>query len=154
MDYNTLILIHIISVVILLGIGGGSAFYKFMADRSKNLEVIVHTNKMVVLADWLFTTPAVIIQPVTGLMLMRVGFSLEDSWLFISICLYAFSIALWLVAVFLQIKMKQLSSMAYEQKMALDRSYYRLVMWWITLGVFSFFAMGSMMVLMIFKFDF
>ena len=51
MTYNTLIAIHIISVILLLGVGGGSAFYKFMSDRSGNLEVIVHTNKIVVLAD-------------------------------------------------------------------------------------------------------
>lgn len=71
MSYEMLIFIHISSVVLLLGVGGGSAFYKFMSDRSGNLEVIVHTNKMVVLADWLFTTPSAIIQPISGLMLMN-----------------------------------------------------------------------------------
>ena len=154
MSYNTLLLLHIISVILLLGIGGGSAFYKFMADRSKNVAVIVHTNKMVVLADWLFTTPAVIAQPLTGLMLMEVGFSWDDGWLVLSMVLYALSIALWLVALFLQIEMKQLASMAQEQKIALDKRYYRLVHWWITLGIFSSLAMGGIMILMIFKFNF
>lgn len=46
----------------------------WQADRSENLNTIAMTSKNVVLADWLFTTPAVIIQPVTGIiMLASVG---------------------------------------------------------------------------------
>ena len=69
MSYELLLFLHIASLILLLGVGGGSAFYKFMSDKSGNLEVIVHTNKMVVLADWLFTTPSAILQPITGVML-------------------------------------------------------------------------------------
>ena len=151
MNYHTLILIHIVSVILLLGIGGGSAFYKFMADRSGNLEVIVHTNRMVVLADWLFTTPAVIAQPITGFMLMNLGFGLENSWLLLSLYLYAFSIILWFMAVWLQMKMKKLSFVAKESGRELTQAYDRLVKYWIVLGVFSSIAMGMIMLLMIFK---
>ena len=154
MSYNTLILMHIISVIVLLGIGGGSAFYKFMADRSGNLEVIVHTNKMVVLADWLFTTPAVIAQPITGFMLMNLSFGLENSWLLFSLYLYAFSIILWFVAVWLQMKMKKLSLLAQRSSGTLGKEYDRLVHYWIVLGFFSSVAMGTIMLLMVFKFSF
>jgi len=152
MDYNTLIFIHISSVMLLLGVGGGSAFYKFMADRSGNLEVIVHTNKMVVLADWLFTTPSVILQPLTGVLLMNLmGYSLWTPWLHSSIILYVFSGLLWLTAVYLQIRMKKMALLAQAQKRFLGEDYFKLVRYWITLGVFSFFSMGVIFYLMIYK---
>ena len=152
MSYTTLIAIHIISVILLLGVGTGSAFYKFMADRSGNLEVIVHTNKMVVLADWLFTTPSAILQPLSGVMLMNLmGLSLWTPWLLISIILYVFAGILWLIAVYLQIRMKKMALLAQKQKRFLGEDYFRLVNYWIWLGVFSFFSMGAVFYLMIYK---
>ena len=152
MTYNTLISIHIISVILLLGVGAGSAFYKFMSDRSGNLEVIVHTNKMVVLADWLFITPSAILQPVTGVMLANLmGYSFDDFWLIISVNLYIFAGVLWLMAVYLQICMKKISLKAQKEQNALGKDYFRLVNYWIVLGVFSFSFMAGIFYLMIFK---
>ncbi len=152
MDYNTLLLIHIASVILLLGVGIGSAFYKFMADRSKNLALILHTNKMVVLADWIFITPAVIIQPITGVMLANLmGYSFDTWWLLLSLNLYIFSISLWLVAVWLQIRMKNMALNAEKEGKRLGRDYFLLVNYWIGLGVFSSLAMGWVFYLMVFK---
>jgi len=152
MSYNTLIALHLISVVLLLGVGTGSAFYKFMADRSGNLEVILHTNKMVVLADWLFTTPSAILQPLTGIMLMNLmGVSLWRPWLLMSIILYIVAGGLWLVAVYLQIRMKNMALLAQQEERFLGEEYFRLVNYWIWLGVFSFFSMSGVFYLMIFK---
>ncbi|EFK97663.1 integral membrane protein [sediment metagenome] len=69
MTYKVLLFVHIIGVILFLGVGAGSAFYKFMTDRSKNIQAIVKVNSIVVLADWLFTTPAVLIQPISGVAL-------------------------------------------------------------------------------------
>lgn len=152
MSYEMLIFIHISSVVLLLGVGGGSAFYKFMSDRSGNLEVIVHTNKMVVLADWLFTTPSAIIQPISGLMLMNLmNISFTEPWLLASIILYAFAGILWLVAVYLQLLMKKMALEAKVQNIFLDEAYFKLVKYWIVLGFFSFVAMAGIFVLMVFN---
>lgn len=152
MSYPLLISVHIVSVILLLGVGGGSAFYKYMADRSGNLEVIVHTNRMVVLADWLFTTPSVILQPLTGFMLMgMLGISLWTPWLLISLILYAFAILLWLIAVYLQVLMRDIALEAQKHDQDLDQRYWKLVHYWIILGFFSFLAMGAVFILMIFK---
>jgi len=153
MSYDTLIFIHIASVILLLGVGGGSAFYKFMADRSGNLEVIVHTNKMVVLADWLFTTPSAIIQPISGVMLMNLlNISLWTPWLLASVVLYIFAGILWLVAVYLQICMKNMALEAQIQNISLAKEYFKLVKYWTFLGIFSFLSMAGVFVLMVFKF--
>ena len=152
MSYDTLIFIHIASVILLLGVGGGSAFYKFMSDKSGNLDVIVHTNKMVVLADWLFTTPSAIIQPITGFMLMSLlNIPFWTPWLFTSIVLYTFAGLLWLMAVYLQLRMKKMALLAQEEKKILELDYFKLVKYWVLLGFFSFLSMASIFVLMIFK---
>ena len=152
MEYTTLLFLHISSVILLLGIGGGSAFYKFMADRSENLEVILHTNKMVVFADWIFTTPSAIIQPITGVMLMNLmGYSWQTPWLLLAMILYVFSGVLWLVAVYLQIQMKNMAEEAKEKSTLLGNAYKKLVNYWLILGVFSFGAMGGVFYLMVYR---
>ena len=152
MSYELLIFLHIASVILLLGVGGGSAFYKFMADRSGNIEVIVPTNKMVVLADWLFTTPSVIIQPITGIMLMNLlSISLWTPWLLGSIVLYIFSCVLWIVAVYLQIRMKNMALLAQKTERVLEKDYFKLVKYWTMLGLFSSLAMAVIFILMVFK---
>ena len=152
MSYELLLFLHIASLILLLGVGGGSAFYKFMSDKSGNLEVIVHTNKMVVLADWLFTTPSAILQPLTGVMLMNyLNLSWKTSWLLASMVLYVFAGILWLVAVYLQIRMKNMALLAHKEEKQLGQEYFKLVNYWIALGVFSFLAMAGIFVLMVFK---
>ena len=59
--------LHIISSVALVGVGFGSAFYLFYINRTRNITAIAEVSKLVVRADYWFTTPAVIIQPITGL---------------------------------------------------------------------------------------
>ncbi|HIP27334.1 MAG TPA: DUF2269 domain-containing protein [Flavobacteriaceae bacterium] len=152
MSYDFLIFIHIVSLVLLLGVGGGSAFYKFMSDKSNNIDVIVHTNKMIVLADWLFTTPSIILQPISGIMLANLmNIPLTTPWLLVSIILYIFAGALWLLAVYLQIRMKKIASKCQRNSTSLTKEYHILVKQWIILGFFSFAAMGSIFILMVFK---
>jgi uncharacterized membrane protein len=123
-----------------------------MADRSQNLEVIVHTNKMVVLADWLFTTPSAMVQPITGLMLANlIGISLMTPWLLVAMILYVFAGVLWLVAVYLQIQMKKIAIHTQASTKVLNNDYFKLVGYWKRLGLFSFLAMAMVFVLMVFK---
>ncbi|WP_369014999.1 DUF2269 family protein, partial [Escherichia coli] len=49
MSYTTLKSLHILSMVLLFGTGLGSAFYKWMADRSGDVQHIAITNRHVVL---------------------------------------------------------------------------------------------------------
>jgi len=65
-NYLLLKLIHILSAVVVAGTGMGIAFFMFMANRSSNVEAIAITTRHVVLADWIFTAPAIIVQFVSG----------------------------------------------------------------------------------------
>jgi uncharacterized membrane protein len=80
--YDWLKLIHILSSVLMVGTGFGSAFYMFMANRSRNLQAQLIVSRLVAKADWWFTTPAIIIQPVSGIAMMYLaGWSLDANWL-------------------------------------------------------------------------
>ncbi|WP_428624431.1 DUF2269 family protein [Sedimenticola sp.] len=143
---------HILSATLLFGTGLGSAFYKWSADRSGNLAAISHTNRIVVIADWLFTTPTIILQPVTGLWLLHLlGIPLSQGWVISTFILYAVAGACWLPVVWLQIKMRDLSMTATKSQQPLGPGYQRHAKRWFWLGVPAFSAMIAVYFLMVFK---
>jgi uncharacterized membrane protein len=155
MTYLTLKYVHLLSMVLLFGTGLGSAFYKWMADRSRNVTHIAIVNKHVVLADWLFTTPTVLIQPVTGIwMLYLIHIPLTTSWVVISLVLYAIAGLCWLPVVWLQIRMQKLAQLAVEQQTDLDSQYWRYARIWFYLGIPAFTAMVLIVLLMVMKYSF
>lgn len=152
MDYSTLKWLHILSATLLFGTGLGSAFYKYMTDRSGNLPAMVTTNDLVVLADWLFTTPTVILQPVTGVwMALLAGYPLTSSWLVLSIALYVVAGLCWLPVVYIQILMRDISRNACREGGVPGERYIRLARLWFRLGVPAFLALIAVYYLMVFK---
>ncbi|RDH42184.1 DUF2269 domain-containing protein [Zooshikella ganghwensis] len=105
------------------------------ADRSENLNLIAMTSKNVVLADRLFTTPAVIIQPVTGLMMLAsVGIPYTTPWVLISLVLYVVAGVCWLPVVYIQIRVAKLAATALRQHSPLPLAYRKLMTYWYSLG--------------------
>lgn len=152
MDYLWLKLIHILSATILFGTGIGSAFYMFMANRRKDIAGIYFATRHVVIADWLFTTPSVLIQLVTGLALTSVlGLPLTEGWVFWSLILYFFAGACWIPVVWMQIKMRDMAKYALDTGTALPDRYWRFDRWWITLGALAFPAVVAVIGLMVMK---
>jgi uncharacterized membrane protein len=152
MEYLALKSIHILSAILLFGTGLGSAFYKYFTDRSGNLEAIVETNRLVVRADWLFTTPTIIIQPVTGFAMMQYAhWSLDTPWLLAAGGLYLLAGACWLPVVWLQIRMRDISRSALRHDQPLPETYRRMARRWFLLGIPAFTAMVLTVLLMVFK---
>lgn len=152
MEYALVKLIHILSSTLLFGTGLGSAFYKWMADRGGDLPSMARTNRTVVIADWLFTTPTVIIQPLTGLWLVHIlGFHLYEPWIVITVVLYIIAGGCWLPVVWLQIRMRELATEAVTEKTNLDERYHRYARRWFWLGVPAFISMVIVYFLMVFK---
>ena len=151
-SYLFLKTLHIISSVVLVGTGFGSAFYLFCANRSKSLEAQAVVARFVVLADWIFTTPAVIVQPLTGMALLSMaGWSLDTPWVMWSIVLYLFAGACWLPVVWLQIRMKKMADEALRNGSTLPDQYWRYARWWEGLGYPAFIAMIMVYFLMVNK---
>ncbi len=152
MSYTAIKTLHILSLVLLFGTGLGSAFYKWMADRSGNVPHIAVTNRHVVLADWIFTTPTVIFQPISGLwMVYLLGLPLTTPWIAVSLFLFFLAGACWLPVVWLQMRMQKIASAAVADATPLPDIYWRMARWWFWLGVPAFTAMLLVVTLMVFK---
>lgn len=144
--------IHIISSVLMVGTGLGSAFYLFFTNRSGNLAAQAVVTRLVVRADWWFTTPTVIIQPVSGLTLAYLaGWSLQAPWLLLSLGLFVLAGLCWLPVVWLQIRMAAMARLAHEDKQILPPRYWRYARWWEVLGYPAFVAMAVVFYLMVNK---
>jgi uncharacterized membrane protein len=151
-SYAAIKFVHIVSSTLLLGTGLGTAFFMWMSHRSGNVVAIANAARVTVLADWLFTMPAVIVQPLSGVALMwRVGYPASTSWLVLSIILYLLAGACWLPVVVLQIRVRNLSAAAVREGTALPDVYYRCMRWWFALGWPAFLAVLGAFWLMIAK---
>ena len=149
--------LHIISSVLMVGTGFGSAFYLFFANRSNSIAAQAVVSKWVMRADYYFTTPAVIFQPLSGLwMLHYLGMPWEwsEMWLWVkwTLALYALAGACWLPVVWLQIKMYKMAQTAYQNgDNALPTVYKKYQKWWELLGYPAFIAMVVVYFLMVMK---
>ena len=150
--YLTLKWLHIISSVLLVGTGLGSAFYMFFTNRSGNVQAQAVVTRLVVRADWWFTTPTVFIQPATGLaMAAMAGLPWSTPWLAVSIALYLVAGACWLPVVAIQIRMARMAQAAHAAGTPLPAQYVRLQRWWEGLGYPAFIAMAVVFALMVNK---
>ncbi len=150
-NYLLLKMIHIISAVVVAGTGTGIAFFMFMAHRSSNVAAIAVTARHVVLADWLFTTPAVITQLVSGVLLMNLlGYSFQSTWFYWVIGLFIFIGLCWLPVIAIQYKLKSFAAEALETGV-LAPGFKTMMRWWTALGIPAFIAIIVIFWLMVFK---
>jgi uncharacterized membrane protein len=152
MDYLTIKTIHILSSVLMVGTGFGTAFYLFSANRSGSVEAIAVVSRLVVRADWWFTTPSVIVQPLSGAyMIYLAGYPLSSPWIAASLALYAVAGICWLPVVWYQIKMGKMAIAAHERRSELPNLYWQYARRWELLGYPAFSAMVIVYFLMVLK---
>ena len=122
-----------------------------MANRSSNLPAIAVTARHVVLADWIFTAPAVLVQLITGILLMlRLGYAFTSAWFFLVIGLFMFIGLCWVPVIVIQYKLKALAEEAIDTGF-LDPTFKKLMRWWTVLGIAAFAAILVIFWLMVFK---
>ena len=136
----------------LFGTGAGIAFFMVMAHRSRDPRIIAHVAGTVVVADMLFTATAVILQPVTGLLLAHeVGWPLSEGWIVLSLILYVFTGLFWLPVVFIQIRLRDLARGAATAGSPLPDRYFQLYRIWFVLGFPAFASAFCIIWLMLAK---
>ena len=150
--YAAITAVHILSATILFGTGLGTAFFFWRAHAPENEAGRLIAARTTVLADWVFTTPAVLLQPLTGGWLVtRAGIQWNDLWLVATYGLYALAAFCWLPVVAIQLRMKRML----EQEAvgaAIDRQVYdRLFRAWFLLGWPAFGGLVAVFFLMVLK---
>lgn len=150
--FAVLKLIHILSATVLFGTGLGTAFVMWRADRTGDLPAIAVTARHVVLADFLFTAPAVVVQPVSGVLLaLEAGYGFTEPWLLAAIGLYLLAGACWLMVVRLQLRLRDLAEAARAASEPLPASYHRAMGLWFALGWPALASILAIFALMVFR---
>jgi uncharacterized membrane protein len=147
--------LHVIGAAVLLGTGAGIAFFMLIAHRTGNPIIVAGVARIVVIADFLFTASAVVLQPITGWLLAReTGYALTEGWILLSIVLYLVTGAFWLPVVWMQIRMRDLAREAAEKAEPLPERYHSLARRWFVFGFPAFGAVSLILWLMIVRPDF
>ena len=141
---------HVIGAAVLPGTGAGIAFFMLMAHRTGDPKIVAHTASTVVMGDWLFTASAVVLQPITGILLASaVGWDLSEGWIVVSLVLYVVTGVFWLPVVWIQQRLRDLAQEAEKRGNALPAEYYKLFRIWFLCGFPAFAAVLGIFWLML-----
>lgn len=142
--------LHILSSTVLFGTGIGTAFQMVWAMRTGRPETIATVASGVVIADWIFTTPAGLIQPATGFWLIWLqGYTLTEPWLIATYTLYLVAFCCWAPVVHLQIRIRDLARSSAARGTPLPESAHRAYRIWFALGWPAFAALVAIFWLMV-----
>lgn len=152
MSYLLVKWIHVLSATLFLGTGLGIAFFMWVAHLRGDPRVIAATARTVVIADGLFTAPAVVLQLATGLWLAKTfGWPLDQLWLKASLGLYVLVVACWLPVLWLQFRARDLAMQAVASDSPLPPAYHRVMRAWFWLGWPAFISVIAIFWLMVAK---
>jgi uncharacterized membrane protein len=144
--------VHILSSTILFGTGMGIAFFMFFSYFTGDLKEKLYASRMTVLADYIFTLPAVIAQPLTGFWLVwRAGYDWTSTWLLATYVLYGIAGLCWLPVVWLQIQLKKMVLHSIVHNTPLPSRYKRFFKMWFLLGWPAFIGLIAIFFLMVIK---
>lgn len=131
--------VHVLGACVLIGTGSGIAFFMVMANRTSNPEIIAHTASVVVIADFIFTASAVIVQPISGILLaIQMGWELTEGWITLSIALYVIIGLFWLPVIFIQMQMRDAAIFASDNGLEMSARYHQLYKIWFACGIPAF----------------
>ena len=143
--------LHILSATVLFGTGLGIAFFFWSARRGDDAARLFAA-RTTVRADFIFTLPAVILQPVTGaLLIAEAGIDPRQLWLTASYALYILAGLCWIPVVWLQIRMKKMLEAKLAGQSFDDAAYERLRRCWFLLGWPAFVGLIAVFWLMVAK---
>jgi uncharacterized membrane protein len=146
---------HVLSAAILLGTGLGIAFFCWLgfrrALRTADIAGLRMVLRLTVLADAVFTAPAVVFQVVSGLVLMQLhGWSHTSPWSVAAWLLFVLTGACWLPVVVIQIWLSREADRV-PSVAALPARFHRWFRLWFVLGIPAFAAVVLLFYLMVAK---
>lgn len=144
--------LHVLSSTVLFGFGAGTAWYFWNAHLTGDAALVAKVGRMVVTADWIFTGTSGIVQPASGVALVRLaGYSWTEPWLLMTYAFYLLAFACWAPVVWLQIKAQRLAQKATDSGEPLGADYRRTMRLWFALGWPAFLGLTAVFWLMVAK---
>ncbi len=151
--YQALVYVHILGVILLAGNITITAFWKVLADMTKDAKQIAFANRAVIIADWLFTLPGIVLTLVGGIGISMIGQwpLFEVSWLSWSLFWFVVAGLIWMIFLIpLQVRQNRAAKLFAETGDIPD-SYWRDATWWITIGLIATIPLLIILYLMVFK---
>ncbi|MCF6243048.1 MAG: DUF2269 domain-containing protein [Bacteroidales bacterium] len=147
MSYHLLKLIHILSATLMIGTGLGSAFYLYFTYKKSQFSTVKEVLNLVIIADMIFTTPSVIIQLITGILLSNMLGLTYTNWFWVVLSVSFIVLILWVRAAFIQVELKKLI----KNKTEFPAKFHQLMNVWFYLGLPSFLGAVFLYYLMVYK---
>ena len=124
--------VHLIAAAVMLGTWLCLAVFMLMAHRSGNSSVVALTSRFVVGVEFMIVAAAVALQPLSGFPLAAaIGVSpFGEFWILISLVLYGVVLLLWLMALRIEMRIRNLSRDAALAATPLPAAYRRLFRAW------------------------
>lgn len=147
------LILHLLGVVLFLGNIITAIFWKVRADLKGNLAVIHSSAKNVMLADYIFTIPGLVLIIVTGnLMAAKAGFPMSGfNWITVSQTLFILSGVIWgTLLIPLQRSMIRHSAKAIETGV-LSKAYKKASLYWLIFGIAATLLPVFVLYMMIYK---
>lgn len=117
-----------------------------------NLHQKLFAAKETVIADFIFTLPAVITQAVSGIWLVwNSGYQWSDLWLTTTYIIYIIAGICWLPVVWIQIKLRNIVTDSAVNQSQLPPAYFKLFRIWFLLGWPAFTGLVVIFFMMIAK---
>lgn len=151
-SYLWLKVIHIIGAVLFLGNIIITGWWKNMADRTKNPQVIAFAQRQVTVTDYLFTAGGSIILFIAGFVnVMTTGLSFSAKWLSHGIALFGLSAIIWVIVLIpTQIKQANMAKI-FNETGVIPEVYWKLCSRWNFWGAIAVLLPVATVYFMVFK---
>ncbi len=145
--------VHVLSATVLMGTGMGIAFFCWFGSRyalgRDDIGALRTVLRFTVIADAVFTAPAVVIQFVSGAALLHLaGWSWISPWTVTVLTLFLLMGACWLPVVWIQVKLSRLAASA-PSVAALSPHFASWFRVWFILGIPAFSMVVAIVFMMV-----
>ncbi len=145
--------VHVLTAAVLYGTWLGAACFMVMATRSGNPSVAALVAQFAVRVQLYVVAPALALQPIAGFPLAwAIGLApLNEFWIVVALLLYAAVVALWLLALRVEMRLRNIARDAALERKPLADAYPRLVRAWLALDGLIFASFTALMLLMVWQ---
>jgi len=145
--------VHLLAAAAMFGTWLGVAVFMLLAHRSGNTSVVALTSRFAVSVEKIVMIAALVLQPISGFPLAwAIGLSpLEEFWIVLSLALYAAVVAIWLAALRIEIRIRNMTRQAALDAVPLSDAYRRLFRFYSALVWPALAAMVVLFLLMVWQ---
>jgi uncharacterized membrane protein len=144
---------HVLLAAVMYGTWLGVVGFMVLAYRSANPSVVALVAQFAVRLELFVVAPALALQPIAGFPLAwAIGLTpLNEFWIDVSLVLYGVVVVVWLVALRVEIRLRNIARDAALERKPLAQSYPRLSRLWLVLAGVIFAGMTALMLLMVWQ---